>query len=441
VAALLVGAGIAAVTISECREPPKSQPAVTVPPRAYPNPEAELAERYSPIYELRMQDEPCDTNGEAFEPAPVELVVGQEDIILRQKGRPPITGPTMADLVAADNTAYLDYPGDPRDPGCQYDRDFRRFMKGLQPTVYARIAFEPGKPGLALQYWSFYYFNDWNNKHEGDWEMVELVFNEETVEGALRSAPSFAAYAQHGSGERAEWTTGKIQKDGDHPYVYVSAGSHASYFRPATYLGVGEQGAGLGCDVATPPQRWVSPAVVLMEPPDQLPVPWLAFRGSWGELAGGEFDGPTGPQTKRVWRSPLTWAEATRGGSATVPGGDILGVNAVRSFCRTVEFGSRALRTYLRYPVLVGGSLSLLLGASSVAGLVVVRDLGRRPLIGRDTEGFLRHRRSTGQMIRAATIVYLREPRLFLGISFGFIPLAIGLSLIQDWLLSQPPFD
>ena len=34
----------------------------------------------------------------------------------------------------------------------------------------------PRHPGrIALQYWLFYVFNDFNNLHEGDWEMsVEL---------------------------------------------------------------------------------------------------------------------------------------------------------------------------------------------------------------------------------------------------------------------------
>ena len=30
---------------------------------------------------------------------------------------------------------------------------------------------------VALQYWFFYPFNDFNNTHEGDWEMIQLVFD------------------------------------------------------------------------------------------------------------------------------------------------------------------------------------------------------------------------------------------------------------------------
>ena len=43
--------------------------------------------------------------------------------------------------------------------------------------MYARVVGEPAHPGqLALQYWFFYVFNDYNDKHEGDWEMIQLDF-------------------------------------------------------------------------------------------------------------------------------------------------------------------------------------------------------------------------------------------------------------------------
>ena len=50
-----------------------------------------------------------------------------------------------------------------------------------KPAVYAHVATDPGYPGkLALQYWFFYPFNDFNNTHEGDWEMTQLVFDAAT---------------------------------------------------------------------------------------------------------------------------------------------------------------------------------------------------------------------------------------------------------------------
>ena len=48
------------------------------------------------------------------------------------------------------------------------------------------VATQRDRPGkLALQYWFFYYFNDFANVHEGDWEMAQLVFHADTPEQAL----------------------------------------------------------------------------------------------------------------------------------------------------------------------------------------------------------------------------------------------------------------
>jgi hypothetical protein len=112
----------------------------------------------------------------------------------------------------------------------------------------------------------------------------------------------------------------------------------------------------------------------------------------------------------------------------------------VHSFCGAVEAGSRLLRAYLEYPVLVGGSLAIILGATAIAALVVLKDLARSPLVPKGTSGFLRHRRSLGQMIRAAVIVYSRRPRLFLGITAVYIPANLAASLAQSKVLSWQPF-
>ena len=62
------------------------------------------------------------------------------------------------------------------EPGCDYERWARRVTADTQPTTYAHVAQEPAHPErLSLQYW-LYPFNDWNNLHEGDWEMIQLVF-------------------------------------------------------------------------------------------------------------------------------------------------------------------------------------------------------------------------------------------------------------------------
>ena len=63
-----------------------------------------------------------------------------------------------------------------------------------------------------------------------------------------------------------------MRKEGFHPIVYPSAGSHASQFGSRTYIGWGENGTGFGCDDSSPPSRRVPLDVVL------LPSEPYAFR-------------------------------------------------------------------------------------------------------------------------------------------------------------------
>ena len=120
---------------------------------------------------------------------------------------------------------------------------------GTQPTAYAHVVTDPDHPGkLALQYWFFYVFNDWNNLHEGDWEMIQLVFDASTAAEALDRTPVEIGYSQHEGAERADWGDDKLELvDGTHPVVHPADGSHANFFGEALYLGSSAK-EGVGCD-------------------------------------------------------------------------------------------------------------------------------------------------------------------------------------------------
>ena len=64
-------------------------------------------------------------------------------------------GPVAGDLV--DRYEYhLDFPGDPLDAGCDYERWSRRLTDGTERAlVYAHVAATLGAGELALQYWFF----------------------------------------------------------------------------------------------------------------------------------------------------------------------------------------------------------------------------------------------------------------------------------------------
>jgi len=106
---------------------------------------------------------------------------------------------------------------------------------------YGRVVRRDG--WLVLQYWFFYTFNNWRsgffgvNDHEADWEMISLYLCE-TEDGDLQ--PEWVACAAHdfsGDDLRRHWDDPEVEKVGEHPVLYVAAGSHAAYFRAGEYLG------------------------------------------------------------------------------------------------------------------------------------------------------------------------------------------------------------
>jgi hypothetical protein len=133
--------------------------------------ERQLAARYAPVVRLVEQKQECGP-GEPYEPMDVDALFGQPTVALRGPWNPVDLvkiGPTATDLSRGLYEYHLDFPGNALDPGCGYERWARRITAGHDPTVDAHVSTDPDRPGrLALQYWLFYAYNDWNNLHEGD---------------------------------------------------------------------------------------------------------------------------------------------------------------------------------------------------------------------------------------------------------------------------------
>ena len=393
--------------------------------------ETALAERYAPVVRLVEQVEECGP-GEPYEPMAVDALFGESTVALR--------GPwNAADLVkigpSADELAglyeyHLDFPGNALDPGCSYELWARRITEGTEPTVYAHVATDPGFPGkLALQYWFFYAFNDFNNTHEGDWEMIQLVFDAADAAEALEAEPAEVGYSSHEGAERSAWDDEKLTiVDGTHPVVYPAAGSHANKFTEALYLGSSAE-AGVGCDDTRGPHDELRPTVTTI--PSETAAagsafPWITFEGRWGELQKAFFNGPTGPNLKTQWTAPLEWAEDWRDLSYGVPTAGVFGTSATDLFCSGVATGSRALARLVSNPLPM---LLLLTGLLALVLLVVIRATWTptAPLrLGR--------RRTGGQVLSASARMYVARPKVFLGIGLLLIPITIAIAALQ-WLI------
>jgi len=389
--------------------------------------EERLADKYAPIVMIKSQDKPCDPDGEQYAPTSVDIVVDNPDVLLRQVGNDDpviMRAPGAADLFGLSEGFYLDFPGSAFEPACVYETDFDRYSGTQtgerQAVVYAHVARQDDRPDeLALQYWFYWYFNDWNNKHEGDWEGIQLLFEASSVEDALTQQPVSVGYAQHEGGERADWDSDKLKRDGDRPVVYPSAGSHASYYGSALYLG--RSGSeGFGCDTTDGPSDRIAADVVLLpssvEDPDD-PLAWLAFEGRWGERQSGAFNGPTGPLDKERWDNPIDWHDELRANAVVVPAGDSQGDVIVNTFCNVVEWGSGSLILFRTSPLqlLVAFTLAFLLA----------RWLVRRTVWDRVPGAPLVRRRRAGQIIRAAASSYRHRARALIVFGLVYMPTAV----------------
>src|SRR4051812_28971552 len=130
---------------------------------------------------------------------------------------------------------------------------------------------------LWLQYWFFYYYNDFQllgplvtgGKHEGDWELVQIRLGPS-------EQPEQVVYSQHKSAESKAWAAAR--KAGNTPLVHVARGSHANYFGP------GGHWTGTWYDQADGKGPAVMPTLEIVG--DQLP-PWMFWPGSWGDTKAG----------------------------------------------------------------------------------------------------------------------------------------------------------
>jgi len=401
------------------------------------SPEQQLADRYAPIAVFADQKRLCE-KGEPWRPTTVDIVLGNPEVTLRGpgKGSPVVKrAPTAADLFGKGQGYFLDFPGNPLRPGCKYDRDGKRFDFGRRSMAYAHIvakARDPGRLGdrgrLALQYWFFYYFNDFNDKHEADWEGIQLVFGAASADEALRTEPDSIGVAQHEGGEEAAWDSDKLEKVGNHPVIYSAAGSHASYYRKALWLGTSAS-EGFGCDDtrgSSKRQLLVAVRVPTHVHSKRGRYAWLEFEGRWGQKERGANNAPAGPNMKTRWTQPFDWQEDLRGRSIEVPAEQSLG-NVTGAFCGVVVELSSILNVFYESPSLTVVALA----AIFILLLALLVGLLRRTSWSRGGEQPIRARRDVGQILRASRGIYWRRKWLFLGLGLLLFVVAALVEAVE----------
>ena len=314
---------------SEIPEPAPPAPVPAPSPQPLPTASPEYAERlarqFSPIFYLKGDGE----STENFEPAQIEMMI--DEALLREIDDPDFSEKaTLRKLTErSESVYYLDIAelGPQTDTLEEYKLAYDAVRGRYKPTVYARVVEGKNGDNTVVQYWIFYYFNDWRNLHEGDWELVQLSFPAYTAKELLETGeqPIYAAYSQHQAGQRMSWADMKVNDlvEETHPIVYVARGSHANYFIPGNFWsGLDFDDTGLSeWQVIGPEQLNI---VLLSEvEAEEEGLEWLGFRGLWGEYTGFSVSvlgltfwqhGPLGPawsaeeQRNKKWEYPNEWS-------------------------------------------------------------------------------------------------------------------------------------
>jgi hypothetical protein len=406
-------------------------------------PAQRLIDAYTPITMLREeQDPPCETSAEQYEPTSVSTVLDNPSVSLKRveedgKEKTIKRAPTAADIAGLGDPFHLELPGDPLGDTCVYARDFARLKREgkAPPTTYAHIARQVGRPGMVVQYWFFWYFNQFNDLHEGDWEGMQIAFEANNARQALARGPSEMILFQHAGGERADWEDSKVEKEGTHPVVYPAAGSHATFYDSTVYVQNGANGSGVGCDNTSEPLREVRvhPIAVPTFPTTTGRFKWLSYFGHWGQEEKGFNNGPTGPVTKTQWLEPFSWMEKQRTTSPRLPGGSFAGPAVTGAFCGAVSTVSDVINVESR-------SRPAAIAMIAIPALLLILFVGVTRWGPVDlTE--LRQRRAFGQIVRAARQLYGRHWRTMVPIGLSALVLVGAVRGLAALIAGQRGVD
>jgi Vacuolar protein sorting-associated protein 62 len=254
----------------------------------------DLAEHYAPILYFE-KNEKCY-------PIDISYALNNSYLYNVESPTPILRAPINVSQLAnyKNETFYLDNQRGTVAVGDDgIENDYQSKMTSLGFKVYAHV----DSTSSVIQYWFYYAFNGGNlNRHEGDWEMIQVVLS--------GGQPTQVMYSQHYAGQIAQWS--QVDKDGNHVKVYVGRGSHANYIKP--YSGK----IGLASDDVGDNGKILQPTDYTVEVLSNQS--WLNFAGHWGWYGANASQatesailgeaGPQGPMFRDnglMWQ-PLNWA-------------------------------------------------------------------------------------------------------------------------------------
>lgn len=334
--------------------------------------EESLLEKYAPVLYFHPD--------ELFFPTTIDAMLEESDlkvnnvtidelpVLVDSLSSPDVTGEYYLDMVGASGGLVVF--GIPIDPFLVPESD--RF--NIYPyIVYGRES-EPDNMHIVLQYWFFYSYNDWNNKHEGDWEMIQIVLNK------TNKNPLFATYSYHYEANTLTWS--QIEISESHPKVFVANGGHASYWDTSNRRHHGFQ------EYISRDGPILSPEVNYTLIKISNLTNWVHFPGLWGEVGFNPgTSGPHSPANNQLgqinkWSDPIEFAENSRPDQITAITGSPVNLHAYDKKGRHVglnesgEIEAEIPNTYLYVPSDNGKEVIVILSNEEINFVIEATDEG-----------------------------------------------------------------
>ena len=156
-------------------------------------------------------------------------------------------GYVILDILLLGISAHFEYPGNDKESwNNTYTGSGPKRGAAFPNTAYVHIFDEGGQ--VVIQYYYFYPFNDFQNKHEGDWQHINVIVDSFDPKMAKLVGID---YKFHGNGLTYTSIGERIfdpqthfapAEGGTHPVVYVGAGSHGGYPTGGHYSDPGQPG-------------------------------------------------------------------------------------------------------------------------------------------------------------------------------------------------------
>ncbi|MCX7546290.1 Lcl domain-containing protein [Marinicella gelatinilytica] len=207
--------------------------------------------------------------------------------------------PATEDIVSTMGSTYLNKPQNYLNFSPMWSgittKEERYITLSPVPTVYYKIFRDDNQLNpIAIQYWFFYYYNDWVGDHAGDWESATIFLDS-------NNQPTEMIFSTHYEARKYSWQNLSVSAiELTHPKLFISNGGHGSYaysgetnFFPGSPAPVNDNHLGdrevlYPLSVESRPNGTFS--YHLLEIP-QSESSWSYFTGKWGH----KKNGPNGP--------------------------------------------------------------------------------------------------------------------------------------------------